>query len=131
MLTLVEDKMVLLQEGLAAFGANVRPERATSFRMAFVMQSESVLGHEALAAELTEMRFRLLLRRRLNLDDGRLLGLLRLLLCNLNRWLLHHLLLDRGSLLSLLRLLRLVDLDLLVLLRVRRTLENLIDDFTG
>lgn len=137
-LALVENQMVLLQESLSALWANVRSKRAASLGMAFVVQHQSVLGDEALAAELTEMRLRLLRGLRGDLNDSglRLLLLLldllvRLLLRDLNRLLLGNLLLDNLRLRGLLVLLLLVDLDLLVLLvAVRWALQNLIDDFT-
>lgn len=109
--------MVLLQEGFAAFRTDVRSQRATPIRMALVVQHQAVLRHKALPAELAEVRFRLLLRRRRDLHDRRLLHLLVLLLLrDLHGLLLHHLLLDL-RIRRLLRLLRLMDLNLLVLLR--------------
>lgn len=120
-LSLMENEMILLQEGFAAFGADMGAERATAVWMTLVVQHQSVLGDEALATELTEMRFRFLLRWGRDLNDRRLL--LLLLLCHLNCLLLDDLLLYLRSLLLVLILLRLVDLDLLMLLRgMRRTL---------
>lgn len=130
-LTLVEDEVILLEERFAAFGTDVRPQRAASLRVALVMQHESVFRHETFPTELAEMCFRFLLRRRRDLHDCLLLLLLhRLLLCNLHCLLLHHLLLNLRSLLRLLRLL-LVNLNLLVLLAVRRTLKDLIHDLAA
>lgn len=93
--------------------------------MTFVVQHQSVLCDEALSAELTEVRFSLLLRWRRNLNDCGLLDLLILLLLlllrNLDCLLLDNLLFNLRC--SLLIMLLLVDLNLLVLLiSVRWTL---------
>lgn len=127
----MENEMVLLQKGFATLGADMGPECAASVWMTFVMQNQTVLRHEALSAELTEVCLRFLLRRRSDLYDLlNLLCLLLILLCNLNRRLLYNLLLDLSLLLGLCLSL-LVNLNLLMLLiSVRWTLENLIDHFS-
>lgn len=127
----MKNKMILLQEGLSALGTNMRAQCATSFRMAFIVKHKTMLGHKALSAVLTKVRFGFLLGWRCDLNDRGLLNLLLvlillslllLLLSHLNRLLLHNVLLH----LSLLLWLGL-NLNLLVLLRrMRWTLKNLI-----
>lgn len=135
----MENEMVLLQKCLSALGTHVASERATAVGMALIVQHQAVLGNEALAAELTEMRFGFLLWRRCDLNDCGLL--LRLLLGHLNGLLLNYLLLNLrrrvrdllhlrlGLDLNLLRLLGVrlgLDLNLLIMLGVRWTLKDLV-----
>lgn len=133
----MENEMVLLQECLSALGTHVASERATAVGMALIVQHQAVLGNEALAAELTEMRFGFLLWRRCDLNDrGLLLLLLGLLLGHLNGLLLDYLLLNLrlGLDLNLLRLLGVrlgLDLNLLIMLGVRWTLKDLVHHLTG
>lgn len=93
-----------------------------------------MLSNEALSTELTEMCLRLLLRGRSDLHDSRLLilSLLLLLLRDLHCLLLNDLLFNLSVRLLGLRLLRLLmNLNLLMLRSVIRTLQNLVDDFTA